>query len=104
MEIVDGGKNLTGYTTELYRKHANRRREALYYLALGHYKLANYTQASSLVNQLLAQEPNNLQAKSLKGLIDEAVGREGVVGMALVGGAVAVGGLVLGMLFRGKRH
>ena len=30
---------------DIYREEASRRRECLYYLALGHYKIGNYAEA-----------------------------------------------------------
>ena len=79
-------------TPDIYRSEPNRRRECLYYLALGHYKIGNYEQAkgfnceSSFQNfagpsferatataQLLEREPTNLQAQSLDNLIETAV-------------------------------
>jgi fission 1 protein len=34
-----------GLLVDVYRTDSNRRRECLYYLSLGHYKLGNYTEA-----------------------------------------------------------
>ena len=47
----------------------------MYYLALGHYKLASYTEARRFNDLLLEKEPNNLQALSLRGLIDNKVAK-----------------------------
>ncbi|KAG9010643.1 mitochondrial membrane protein [Tulasnella sp. JGI-2019a] len=44
---------------------------------------------------LMAKEPTNLQAQSLEGLIDQATTRDGYIGMALVGGAAAIGTLLI---------
>ena len=131
---------------ELYRMEPGRRRECLYYLALGHYKMGNYEEARrfngaqsmsysgfwSLIIRsfrlpllecyialLLDKEPTNMQAQSLAQLIDKGVTRgasllytfalscamltclvEGYIGMALAGGAAAVGTLLLAGLIR----
>ncbi|KAI9491421.1 mitochondria fission 1 protein [Zychaea mexicana] len=77
--------------TEIYRDSPERRRECLYFLALGHYKLANYGDARQFNQQLLKFEPNNVQAKALDKLIEEKVSREGVIGLAIVSGVLAVG-------------
>ncbi|KAI7855118.1 mitochondria fission 1 protein [Circinella umbellata] len=77
--------------TEIYRDSPERRRECLYFLALGHYKLANYGDARQFNQQLLKYEPNNAQAKELNRLIEEKVSREGVIGLAIVSGVFAVG-------------
>ncbi|KAH8093797.1 mitochondrial fission 1 protein [Cristinia sonorae] len=85
---------------ELYRNEPTRRRECLYYLGLGHYKLGNYEQARRFNNLLLDKEPTNLQAQSLASLIDKKVTQEGYIGMAIAGGAAALGTLVLAAIIR----
>lgn len=52
---------------------------------------------------LLEREPNNLQAQSLNQLIERGVAREGFIGMALMGGAAAVGGVLLAGLLKRRR-
>ena len=46
-------------------------------------------------------EPENLQAKSLKELVDNKVQQEGLMGAAIVGGAVAVAGVAVTLLMKG---
>ena len=48
-------------------------------------------------------EPDNLQAASLRELIDEKVQREGLVGVAIVGGLAVAAGVVGSFLLRGAR-
>ena len=64
--------------TEIFREHAERRRECLYYLALGHYKLGNYAEARRYNEILLRNEPGNQQAASLRSLVDDKVARGAV--------------------------
>lgn len=52
---------------------------------------------------LLELEPANLQAASLKGLVDDKVAREGLVGAAIVGGLAVVAGVVGTLVMRGGR-
>ncbi|KAF9045785.1 mitochondrial fission 1 protein [Hymenopellis radicata] len=85
---------------DLYRAEPTRRRECLYYLALGHYKMGNFDEAKKFNGLLMEKEPTNMQAQSLSQLIDQGVAREGYIGMALVGGAAAVGTLILASLIR----
>ncbi|KIJ55321.1 hypothetical protein M422DRAFT_219942 [Sphaerobolus stellatus SS14] len=88
---------------EVYREDSTRRRECLYYLALGHYKMGNYEEARKFNAVLLEKEPGNLQGRSLQGIIDTAMKREGYIGMALVGGAAALGTLLIAGLVRKAR-
>ncbi|KAI0741882.1 mitochondrial fission 1 protein [Daedaleopsis nitida] len=85
---------------ELYRAEPGRRRECLYYLALGHYKMGNYEEARRFNALLLGKEPTNMQAQSLAGLIDQRVTRDGYIGMAIVGGVAAVSTLLLAGIIR----
>ncbi|KAF5383518.1 hypothetical protein D9615_003595 [Tricholomella constricta] len=89
---------------EIYRAEPTRRRECLYYLALGHYKMGNFEEAKRFNALLLEKEPTNLQAQSLGQLIDKGVAREGYIGMALVGGAAALGTILLATLVRRARR
>ncbi|KAI0091710.1 mitochondrial fission 1 protein [Irpex rosettiformis] len=85
---------------EIYRAEPARRRECLYYLALGHYKMDNYEEASRFNSLLLEKEPTNMQAQSLAALIERKVTRDGYIGMAMVGGIAAVSALVAAALIR----
>ncbi|KZT10075.1 mitochondrial fission 1 protein [Laetiporus sulphureus 93-53] len=85
---------------EIYKAEPARRRECLYYLALGHYKMGNYEEAKRFNSLLMEKEPTNLQAQSLATLIDQRVTREGYIGMAIAGGAAALGAIILGSIVR----
>jgi fission 1 protein len=71
---------------------------------LGNYKLGNYGEARRYNDLLIDKEPANLQAASLRTLIDDKVNREGLMGIAIVGGLALAAGVVGGMLFRGQRR
>ncbi|KAE8213908.1 hypothetical protein CF319_g1339 [Tilletia indica] len=90
--------------TDIYRTDPPRRRECLYYLSLGHYKMGNFDEARRFNHILIEKEPTNLQAQSLQQLIEKGVAREGYLGMALMGGAAAVGGLLAAALLRRGRR
>ena len=53
---------------------------------------------------LLEKEPANLQAASLGGLIDDKVAKEGLVGVAIVGGLALVAGVVGSLVIKGARR
>ncbi|KAI8335199.1 mitochondria fission 1 protein [Chlamydoabsidia padenii] len=75
---------------DIYTQAPERRRECLYFLALGHYKLSSYSEARAYNNELLRLEPRNTQALCLAKQIDEKVSTEGAIGLAIVSGVVAV--------------
>ncbi|KFY45911.1 hypothetical protein V495_02756 [Pseudogymnoascus sp. VKM F-4514 (FW-929)] len=78
--------------SDIFRDSAERRRECLYYIALGNYKLGNYAEARRHNDLLLDKEPTNMQAGSLRALIDDKVAKEGLMGVAILSGvAVAAG-------------
>ncbi|KAJ2778346.1 mitochondrial membrane protein [Coemansia javaensis] len=79
---------------EIHNEHAERRRECLYYLSIGYYKMGEYSNARVYIEQLLAVEPSNAQAQSLRGLIDQKVARDGLIGLAVSGGVLAAVGAV----------
>ena len=58
---------------EIYTDAAERRRECLYFLAIGNFKIKNYSEARRFNDQLLKHEPRNDQAIALKQMIDEKV-------------------------------
>ncbi|KAJ3071101.1 mitochondrial membrane protein [Podochytrium sp. JEL0797] len=90
---------------ELYKENPARRRECLYYLSIGNYKLANYVEARKFNEILLQMEPTNAQSLQLRTLIDDKVRTDGLVGMAIVGGVVA-SLAAIGLAFFGgaKKH
>ncbi|KAJ9608615.1 mitochondrial membrane protein [Cladophialophora chaetospira] len=90
--------------SDIFKTTPERRRECLYYLALGNYKLGNYAEARRYNELLLEKEPGNLQASSLQQLIDDKVSREGLMGVAIIGGVAVAAGIVGGMLMRGSRR
>ena len=87
--------------SEIYRNAPERRRECLYYLALGNFKLGNYAEARRYNDSLLSIESGNLQAASLRGLIDDKVAKEGLVGVAIVGGVAIAAGVIGSLIFKG---
>ncbi|EKV06383.1 Mitochondrial membrane fission protein (Fis1), putative [Penicillium digitatum] len=89
--------------SEIFRGAPERRRECLYYLALGNFKLGNYGEARRYNDLLLKKEPANLQAASLGSLIDDKVTKEGLVGVAIVSGLALIAGVVGSLVIKGAR-
>jgi fission 1 protein len=88
---------------EIYSEAPERRRECLYYLALGSYKLSKYSDAKKYNETLLKLEPHNAQALSLRDLINENVQKDGLIGMGIVGGVVVGAGLLISALLSKKK-
>ena len=71
------------------------KRDYLFYLAIGNARIKEYQVALKYVRGLLQVEPGNRQAQELESIIKKKMEKEGLVGMAGVGGAtLALGGLV----------
>ena len=71
------------------------KRDYLFYLAIGNARIKEYQVAMKYVRGLLQVEPGNRQAQELESIIKKKMEKEGLVGMAVVGGAtLALGGLV----------
>ncbi|WOO82690.1 Mitochondrial fission 1 protein [Vanrija pseudolonga] len=85
---------------EIYSASPSHRRECTFYIAVGYYKLRNYSHAKTFNDLLLAVEPENMQAQSLRQLIDKAVTRDGYIGMGIIAGAAAVTGIVLASVIK----
>ncbi|RBQ64985.1 hypothetical protein FVER14953_04232 [Fusarium verticillioides] len=89
--------------SDIFRISPERRRECLYYLALGNYKLGNYGEARRYNDLLLDKEPANLQASNLRQLIDDKVAREGLMGVAILSGVGVAAGVVGAFILRNAR-
>ncbi|CAK7892180.1 mitochondrial fission 1 protein [[Candida] anglica] len=87
----------------LYRDVPSMRRECLYYLALGSYKSGEYSNARRYAETLVQNEPDNAQAKALRQSIEDKVTQEGLIGLGIAGGVLALGVGLLGALIRKKR-
>jgi len=71
------------------------KRDYLYYLSVGNARLKEYQTALFFIDKLISVEPNNNQAKELERYIKKRMEKEGLMGIAIVGGAtLAVGALV----------
>ncbi|GAB6019889.1 mitochondrial membrane protein [Chamberlinius hualienensis] len=81
------------------------KRDYLYYLAVGNARIREYNVALMYLENLLSVEPSNSQAKELSKVIQKRMHNEGLMGMAIVGGATLVAGTLLGLAIAlVKRH
>jgi len=90
---------------DLFQNHEEEnKRDYLYYLAVGNAKIKEYQPALKYVRALLQVEPGNRQAQELEAMIKSRLEKDGMLGMAVVGGAaLAFGGLVgLGIALVGR--
>ncbi|XP_067261970.1 mitochondrial fission 1 protein-like isoform X2 [Chanodichthys erythropterus] len=61
-------------------------RDYLFYLAVANYKLKEYEKALKYIRTLLKNEPGNSQALDLEKFINKTMKKDGLIGMAIVGG------------------
>ncbi|KAJ1667101.1 mitochondrial membrane protein [Coemansia sp. RSA 1646] len=87
---------------EIYDKYPERRRECMYYLAMGYYRTGEYNNARVHIERLLALEPSNTQARDLRKRIEDKLTREGLIGLAMTGGVVAIVGIAAAAIFGRK--
>ncbi|KAI0460949.1 hypothetical protein LJB42_001278 [Komagataella kurtzmanii] len=100
---VEDNRNGINILVSIFTNVPQRRRECLYYLSLGCLKLNELENAKRYVDGILAHEPDNYQALQLKQVIENKISRDGLVGIALFGGAVAIGAAALSTMFRYNR-
>ncbi|ELU43607.1 TPR_2 domain-containing protein [Rhizoctonia solani AG-1 IA] len=107
---VEGVQLLLGMWLAIYRAEPARRRECLYYLALGHYKMGNLEDARKFNGVFLIRIIGDILAdrRSIRTtqpqLIDKSTARDGYIGMGIAGGAAVVGALLLAGLLRRNRN
>lgn len=80
-----------------YDGDTTARRDYLYYIAVGQTRLKRYNLALDCINHFLQFEPDNRQAKQLKAFINQKLTKDGLMGMAITGGAALVLGGLIGL-------
>ncbi|KAI5960848.1 FIS1 [Candida pseudojiufengensis] len=88
---------------KLYKQESEMRREILYYLSLGSFKIGDFSNAKRYIDSLLKIEPENQQALQLKDNIDDKITKEGLIGIGIAGGVLALGVGIIGALVRKNR-
>ncbi|XP_064408994.1 mitochondrial fission 1 protein [Latimeria chalumnae] len=62
------------------------KRDYVFYLAVANYRLKEYEKALKYIRSLLKTEPQNNQALELEKMIEKAMRKDGLLGIAIVGG------------------
>lgn len=83
---------------ELYNTNESGQRDYLYYLAIGNARVKEFSKALAFIRSFLEIEPGNQQVISLQTSIQKKMDKEGLVGMAITGGAVLAVGAVVGLV------
>ncbi|KAF6018824.1 FIS1 [Bugula neritina] len=93
-------KEGAGLLQDLFRKSRDdaEKRDYLYYMVVAHAKLKEYEIALKYVDGILKVQPTNHQVLDLKAEINKRMKRDGMVGLAVAGGAAAVVGAGLAAL------
>lgn len=90
--------------TDIYKESPMRRRECLYYLTIGCYKLGEYSTAKRYIDVLVSHEPENQQARVLQTAVEDKINRQGLKGIAMVSAGIAIGATTIGLLFRNRKR
>eukprot|EP00271_Cylindrocystis_brebissonii_P010272 TRINITY_DN26419_c0_g1_i1.p1 TRINITY_DN26419_c0_g1~~TRINITY_DN26419_c0_g1_i1.p1 ORF type:complete len:163 (+),score=37.45 TRINITY_DN26419_c0_g1_i1:307-795(+) len=72
------------------KRQAEEQRETLYLIAVGYFRLGDFTRSRTVVEQALAIDPKFRQAASLKALVEEKIKTDGVIGIGIAAGAAAL--------------
>ena len=90
--------------TDIYKEAESRRRECLYYLTIGCYKLGEYSMAKRYVDTLFEHERNNKQVGALKSMVEDKIQKETLKGVVVAGGVLAGAVAVASFFLRNKRR
>ena len=89
---------------DLFKDAPERRRECLYYLSIGCFKLNDYSNARKYADILLELEPQNRQAGQLRQIIEDRLAKEGLIGVAITSGVIAAAAAAIELLVRNQRR
>lgn len=90
--------------TDIYKESPMRRRESLYYLTIGCYKLGEYAMAKRYADVLYSHEPQNPQANAVKAMVEKKIQTESVKGIAISAGIATAAAAAFALLFRKRRR
>lgn len=89
--------------TDFFKDSPEKRMECLYYLTIGTFKIGDYADSRKYIDTLLRNDPGNQQALDLKKKIESKIETDGLIGIGIVSGVVAIGAIAASLLFR-KKH
>ncbi|TKR80063.1 hypothetical protein L596_014194 [Steinernema carpocapsae] len=80
------------------------KRDCVFYLAVAHTRSKDYDRALEYVKILASAEQGNRQAQELQSLIERRMNKDGMMGMAILGGGAAavLGGALIAALLAKK--
>lgn len=90
--------------TDIYKEAPSRRRECLYYLTIGCYKVGEYTMSKRYVDTLYENEPNSQQILALKDMVETKIQNETWKGLAIASGVVAGAVTLASYLMRSRKR
>ncbi|KJH42445.1 hypothetical protein DICVIV_11556 [Dictyocaulus viviparus] len=79
------------------------KRDYVYFLAIANARLRNYDRALAYIDILLAAETHNRQATQLRQIIEKRMKKDGLFGLAVIGGGALVLTGIVAMLFSAKK-
>jgi fission 1 protein len=85
---------------DLFRRTSDEtaKRDYLYFTAVGYCRLKEYERALRFTKAIMMAEPGNRQAEQLDTYIKKKMKTDGLIGMAVIGGAAAVAlGSIIGL-------
>ncbi|AMD19980.1 HCL171Cp [Eremothecium sinecaudum] len=90
--------------TDIYKESPMRRRESLYYLTIGCYKLGEYSMAKRYADALYSHEPENSQARAVKAMVEKKIQSESFKGIAMISAGIAAAAAVAGLMMRNRKR
>lgn len=89
---------------EILKQDPARKRETLWYLALGYYRVADHQSAKYYNEQILYLEPENRQARSLEATLQRSLQRDGLIGLGVVSAVVGIFAMGIAALASSRRR
>lgn len=103
MADVDRGLQFSAKLIDTPDMDSQYRRELVYLRAVGKYRSGKYLEARQQLEELLKIRPDSHQARSLKKEVDDAIVRDGLIGVGVVGGVLGLAALIVGSLLSNRR-